>query len=111
MIDWLVIAAVTAVGSLLGSGIVSLFWHDIKDKVAAWLRQKGLQESDLMDAWVKLDSFVTTVRCKIFVKTKTKGVQIVSETQCSISEIDDPDVLKELQARGLSQRNIMTLMQ
>ena len=111
MIDWLVIAAVTAVGSLLGIGIVSLFWNDIRDKVAAWLRRNGLQESILMDAWVKLDSLFTTVRCTIFVKTKTKGVQTVEEKQLSISEIDDPDVLKELQTKGLSQRNIMTLMQ
>jgi hypothetical protein len=108
--DWLVIAAVTAVGALLGIGF-SLFWDDIREKVAAWLRQKGLEKSVLMDAWIKLDNLIGFVRCRIFVKTKTRSEVIVSEQQYAIDEIDDPDVLEELQRRKYAERNIMTLIQ
>ncbi len=108
--DWLVIAAVTAVGALLGIGI-SLFWDDIREKVAAWLRQQGLEKSVLMDAWIKLDNLIGFVRCRIFVKTKTKSEEIVSEKQYAINEIDDPDVLEELQRRKYAERNIMSLIQ
>ncbi|MBD2515074.1 hypothetical protein H6G93_08635 [Nostoc sp. FACHB-973] len=108
--DWLVIAAVTAIGALLGIGI-SLFWNDIREKVAAWLRQKGLEKSVLMDAWIKLDNLIGFVRCRIFVKTKTKSEVIVSEQQYTMNEIDDPDVLKQLQKRKHAEKNIMPLIQ
>ncbi len=108
--EWLVITVVTALGALLGISI-SLFWDDIKEQVAAWLRQKGWENSVLMDAWIKLDRLIGFVRCRIFVKTKQNRQIEISEQEYAIDEIDDPNVLEELQRRGYVQRNIMTLIQ
>ncbi|MDJ0575881.1 MAG: hypothetical protein QNJ65_12030 [Xenococcaceae cyanobacterium MO_234.B1] len=108
--DWLVITAVTVVGAFLGIGI-SLFWDDIREQVAAWLRRKGWEKSVLMDAWIKLDRFIGFVRCRIFVKTQKKSKVKISEQEYAIDEIDDPDVLEELQRKGHVKKNIMTLIQ
>lgn len=102
------------VATLIGGAyLISKFWKDIREKVAAWLRSRGLQKSVLMDAWVVLDNLVTTVRCTIFVKTQTTGSQKVSETTYSRDEIrqKDPDVYAELQKRGNLETNIMDLFQ
>ena len=109
--SWLVIGVVAVVvAALLGIGI-SLFWDDIREQVAAWLRRKGWEKSILMDAWIELDSVLGFVRRRIFVKTKKKSQVEISEQEYAIDEIDDPDVLEELQRRGYAQRNIMTLIQ
>lgn len=97
-------------GIIFGIGI-SLFWDDIREQVAAWLRQKGWENSVLMDAWIKLDSLIGFVRCRIFVKTKKKSKVKISEQEYDIDEIDDPEVLEELQRKGHVKKNIMTLIQ
>jgi hypothetical protein len=96
-----------------GAYLISKFWKDIREKVAGWLRNRGLQKSALMDAWIVLDNLVTTVRCTIFVKTQTTVTQKVSETTYSRDEIrqKDPDVYAELQKRGNLETNIMDLFQ
>lgn len=101
-ISWLIIGAVAA-------GFAVAFWDNIREKVSAWLRNRGLSHSALMDAWIKLDSVMGRIRCRIFVKTREHGVQETSETTYeSIDDIEDPDVQKALRANGYAEKNIMS---
>ena len=97
---WLV-AVGMLVAAAVGTLIVVKLWDNIRETVAKWLRQQGLAKSDLMDAWVKLDSMVGTVRSRIFVKTEKTGKIIISETEYNMSEIDDEDVIKELEKKRI----------
>ncbi|MCL2929962.1 MAG: hypothetical protein MGG37_18910 [Trichodesmium sp. MAG_R01] len=106
---WLV-AVGMLVAAAVGTLIVVKLWDNIRETVAKWLRQQGLAKSDLMDAWVKLDSMVGTVRSRIFVKTEKTGKTIISETEYNMSEIDDEDVIKELEKQGYYKRKIMDLL-
>lgn len=99
------------VGAILGGLVTAAyFWDTVRDKVAAWLRSRGLENSALMDAWIQMDSLVTYVRCRIFVKTAYSGSVQVSEEVYSIDEITDPDVITELKRKGLSTRNILAMV-
>lgn len=86
------------------------FWDDISDRVAAWLRARGLAASALMDAWIQLDLSVRTVRTRIYGKQSNDIPTLITETTFNMSEIDDPDVLAELERRGCATRNIMSLV-
>lgn len=106
---WLV-AVGMLVAAAVGTLIVMQLWDDIRETVAKWLRQQGLEKSALMDAWVKLDSIAGTVRSRIFAKTEKTGETIISETEYEMSEIDDEDVKKQLKERGYFDRDIMDLL-
>lgn len=100
-ISWLIIGAIAA-------GFAVAFWDDIRDKVAAWLRQKDLSNSALMDAWVKLDLIAGQIRCQIFGKTKQYGTEKIAEATYSKDEIRDRDVISQLERIGHMERNIMS---
>ncbi len=97
-------------GWLIATALVAatvIFWDDIRDRVAEWLRNQGLSKSSLMDAWIKLDLFMGKVRCLIFGQTRQHGVQKFSETTYEMDQIQDADVRAELKRRGEAQRNVM----
>ncbi|ETW94546.1 MAG: hypothetical protein ETSY1_34410 [Candidatus Entotheonella factor] len=103
MWEWIIGGIATALGLLL----VGVFWDDIRDQVASWLRHQGLAHSDLMNAWIRLDDIVGSIRCKIFVKTRQRGQEVISEKTYTMDEITDADVRAELERRGYSERNIL----
>ncbi|ATB32110.1 hypothetical protein [Melittangium boletus] len=94
------------VGAVVGVGLVVHFWDKIRDTVASWLRQLGLDQSRLMDAWILLDRVVSGVRCRIYAKT-TQGQINVKETSLSMDEIDDQEVLDQLKRRATVKRDVM----
>ncbi|MUG91333.1 hypothetical protein F7734_02050 [Scytonema sp. UIC 10036] len=108
-----VLVGAAVIGLLGGAYLISRFWKDIRENVAAWLRKKGLQKSALMDAWVILDKLATGIKSSIFVKTRDTGTQQVSEQEYTEEELydSDPNVYAEFQKRGYLKKNIMSLFQ
>lgn len=90
--------------------VVAVIFNWIRESVAQWLRINDLQESALMDAWIKLDKVVGKVRTKLFVKTYQTGTQQIKEEQFSLEQLkkEDADVYAELQRRGYAEKNIMS---
>ena len=108
--SWGRILAITAsvVVPVIMGFLIARFWKDIRDQVATWLREQGLENSMLMDAWIELDNLIAAVRSRIFVKVKPLGeTKIISETTYHLDEIDDSDVVAELEARGHIIKDIM----
>jgi hypothetical protein len=87
--------------------------HQIRESVAAWLREQGLQDSALMKAWIVFDQLISGVRRSLMVETKQTGIQKISETTYSFEEIrkTDPDVYDQLQRLGYAKKDIMPLLQ
>jgi len=109
MIDALFYAALAALG--LGAAVTALvFWDDIRDRLAGWLRQKGLHKSALMDALVRLDDIAGRVRCRLFATARRTGTVRIDETVYDVNQIDDPEVLAELRKRGHAQRSVLHLI-
>jgi len=104
MIEWII------GGAIVGLFLTAVFWDDIVEKVAAWLREHNLEKSHLMRAWVRLDNFVSSVRRKIFVKKRYGGTVTVSEEVVDKDEVDDPDVLEELRKRGHYEQDILDMI-
>jgi G3E family GTPase len=96
---------------LAGTAIAATFWDSIREKVAEWLRSAGLQKTKLMSAWIRLDSIVAGVRCRIFVKTVDRKQHQVSEETYTQSQINDADVLAELKRLGHAKRDILQLIE
>lgn len=99
-----------AVGALCGAWLVYRFWDDIRDQVAAWLRECGLDKSVLMDAWIVLDRLAVGIRRKIFVETKQTGEVMISETTFALDKIDDPETRVELEKRGHVKKQILEMI-
>ena len=96
--------------ALMGTFIVAaVFWDDIKETVASWLRRHGLSNSYFMDVWIQLDRVMGYVRGRIYGRSWEGNVQI-SEEIYEEDQIDDQDVLDELRRRGQSIRNINELV-
>ena len=87
--------------------------HQIRESVAAWLREQGLQDSALMKAWIVFDKLISGVRRYLMVETKQTGTQQISETTHSLEEIrkTDSDVYHQLQRLGYAKKDIMSLLQ
>lgn len=87
--------------------------HQIRESVATWLRQHGLQDSALMKAWIVFDRLISRVRRYLMVETRQTGTQKISETSHSLEEIrkTDPDVYDQLQKLGYAKKDIMPLLQ
>ncbi len=87
--------------------------NQIRESVAAWLREHGLQDSALMKAWIVFDRLTSRVRRSLMVETKQTGTQQISQTTHSLEEIrkTDPDVYDQLQRLGYAKKDIMPLLQ
>lgn len=112
-----VIGGAVALGAIIAAGwLISKFWDNIREEVAAWLRKNNLQESSLMNVWIKFDNMVSTVKCKVFAKTQKTGEQQITERTLTPKEIEalqhkEPDVYAELQRHGIAQKNLMYMFQ
>lgn len=104
MFWWL--AASVAAALLAGA-----FWDDIREGVAAGLRDFGLNRSVLMDAWIQLDRLVGHVRSRVFVKTKKGKVIEISERTFSLDEIDDPEIRRVLRNSRHYKKNVLELIE
>jgi hypothetical protein len=107
MYGWII----AAVSAMVGALVVNHFWDQIRDEVAAWLRAHNLAKSALMDAWIKLDSLVGSVRCALFVKTRDAREVKISETVYTPDQITDPQIQEELRKKHSAKRSVMHLIQ
>lgn len=105
-----------AVGVIALAGGAYFAWkyrHEVREKVAEWLRIRGLEKSALMDALMICDTLAGVVEkkilCKIFVKTQKTGEQKVFEQTYTMDEIQkiDSDVYAELEKRGHARKSIL----
>src|ERR1700686_3739097 len=85
-------------------------WDQVRDKLAAWLRQIGLHKSALMDAVVCFDTIAGKVRSRLFATTHQTGKVKIDETTYRMDQIDDPQVLAELRKRGYAERSVVNLV-
>ena len=105
---WFLISAGAAV---LGAVCLGIYWTEIRDDVASWLRQRNLNRSLLMDAWVEIDNFLVSVRSRIFVKTHDRRIETIEEKVLTLDEIDDPEVREALLKSRHYRKNIMELIE
>ncbi|MGD9971611.1 MAG: hypothetical protein AB7S77_00965 [Desulfatirhabdiaceae bacterium] len=112
-----VIGGIAAIGAIIAAAwLVSRFWDDIRDHVAAWLRQNNMQESMLMDVIVRFDQTVSRVRSRIFAKTTKTGQQKVMEKILTDEEIaalqeKEPEIFARLKQYGAAEKNLLYLFQ
>lgn len=107
---WQIVFAILAV---LGSGVAVaaiVFWDDIRDRLAGWLRRMGWQKSALMDALVRLDRLAGQVRCRLLATTRAAATHQIDETHYDMDQIDDAEVKAELLRRGLAERSVLHLV-
>ncbi len=106
----LLVAGIAVIGAIY---LARKFRHQIREKIAEWLRARNLEKSALMDVLMVCDTIAgaieTGIICKIFVKTKQTGQENISEQTYSADEIKqiDPDVFEELIKRGHAKKSIM----
>jgi hypothetical protein len=101
---WLFDIAVALVTLAVGAAVAGAFWPKIRESVAAWLRNNGLSESALMDAWLALDRIASSVRSRILVKTAQRGEVVIEERYLTQEEIDDPELREILGDRQTAIR-------
>ena len=98
------------------AGGVYIAWrlrNQIREKIAAWLRDHGLEKSKLMDVLIVCDNMTTVVNqklvCKIFAITQETGEQEVSEEMLSPETLENlyPDVYAQLQKQGHVRESIL----
>jgi hypothetical protein len=85
----LLIAGIVA--AVVGAGAAVTFWDSIRTVITGWLHRHGLDRSALMEAVIRFDKLAVKVRRRITVRT-SRGVEIISEEQLSIDQIDDPQL-------------------
>jgi hypothetical protein len=95
-----------------GAYIAWRFRHQLREKIAAWLRNHNLEKSALMDVLLVCDRIsgsINQVAYKIFAVTRQTGEQKISEEVCNLDELKnlDPDVYAELERRGHFQKSIL----
>ena len=106
----LLVAGIAVIGAIY---FARKFRHQIREKIAEWLRARNLEKSALMDVLMVCDTIAgaveTGIICKIFVTTKQTGEQEISNQTYTPEEIKkiDPDVFNELIKRGHATKSIM----
>jgi hypothetical protein len=106
----LIIAIIAAV--VIGAAVTAfVFWDDIRDRLAGWLRGMDWHKSVLMDALVRLDIIAGKVRCRLFATVRqTNTVHQIDEKLYDLEQVDDHDVRAELRRRGLVERSVLHLI-
>ena len=94
------------IAAALGAGVAITFWDAIRETVAGWLRRRDLEKSALMGAVVLLDRVAVGVRRRIRVRTARK-VEIISEQNLTLDQIDDPDLRALVQQHGQLEVDIL----
>ncbi|HZZ85375.1 MAG TPA: hypothetical protein VFE30_12615 [Anaeromyxobacteraceae bacterium] len=109
LLKWGFAAALAAFGAY-----VLFNWDEVRDSVATWLRDNGLEKSALLEAWVLFERGVAAGRrvvSRLFVRTRKTGVVHVQETTYDDpSRIEDPEVRAELARRRQVRRDVMHLV-
>jgi hypothetical protein len=105
---WLLFALGAA---LFTAGFVGVYWQQVANEIASWLRSRGLEKNSLMDAWVQLDRQMTKIRSRVFVKNRRGEVIQVSVKTLSLEQVDDPEVRALLARQSTVHRNVMPLVQ
>ena len=104
-----------AVGAAVLAGGAYITWrfrHQLREKVAVWLRNHNLEKSALMDVLLVCDRIagsVNQVSYKIFATTRQTGEQKISEEVIPLDALkkSDPDVYALLEKRGHAQKSIL----
>lgn len=112
----LAIGAVVATGAVVcGLYAAHKYRAEVRDRVQRWLHQNNLEKTALTDVLFVCDNVAGQANkftCKIFVKTKEKGEQKVSENTYSLEELKkvNPDIAAQMESRQHSQKSILKLV-
>jgi hypothetical protein len=79
------------IAAVIGAGAAVTFWDSVRTAITGWLHRHNLEKSALMEAVIRFDRVAVGIRRRIRVKTAC-GVEVISEEQLSIDEIDDPEL-------------------
>jgi len=110
------IGVVAAAGVIAGGLYLSRkFRNKVREDVKEWLHQNNLNETALMDVLMVCDQvggYADKLTCKIFVETKEKGRQVVSEETYSMDEFKkmNPDVAAKLDKKQRVQSSLLKLV-
>jgi hypothetical protein len=78
-----------ALAVLMGAAAASVLWQETREAIASWLRDHGLAQSALMDAFVMLERAVTDhVIARVTVRTRQYGQQQIRTRQYRLDELD-----------------------
>ncbi|OYQ67490.1 hypothetical protein B9G53_01155 [Pseudanabaena sp. SR411] len=104
-----------AIGAAVLAGGTYIAWrfrHQLREKVAAWLRNHNLEKSALMEVLLVCDRIAGSINqfsCKVFAITRQTGEQKISEEVVSLDTLkkSDPDVYALLENRGYARKSIL----
>jgi hypothetical protein len=94
---------------VLAASVAVAYWDNVREAVATWLRNKGLQKTALMDAWITLDLVVGRVRSRVFTKTRQHDTAQISEETVPLDQLDE-GMRAQLRQSGYAEKNIMSLL-
>jgi hypothetical protein len=104
-------------GAAAVAAVVSVFWDDIRETIAGWLRDNGFQESWVMDAVITFDRVVGQARgavgrflATIWVEGADDQMHEVKEWEVAADEIDDEKV-KGLLLETRKKRETVSVME
>ncbi|MEM9924824.1 MAG: hypothetical protein AAF915_13895 [Cyanobacteria bacterium P01_D01_bin.50] len=110
MDNWKIILGAIALGG--GIYFALKYRHKIREEVAKWLRDRGLEKSALTEALLVFDTVAGSpgvIRRKLFVTTQETGEQKLSEENFTMDEFKKlyPDMAAEVERRGHASKNIL----
>lgn len=102
----------------LAAGALYIGWRyrqKIRDEVSKWLRQRNLENSALMSAFIFFDNVIAgidRVRRRILVETAETGQVVVSEQDISLEELRkiSPDVYELVVQNGTVAQDIYSMV-
>lgn len=92
---------------LVAGALVVTYWDELSDAVAGWLREHGLENGALMEAWIRLDSLATRIRARIFVRTRQHGRVQVQETTLTPEQVEELGLSSPLRRHGHVEASIL----
>lgn len=104
-------AAASGVAAGVGYLLEKKMTKDIKRDITAWLRERGLAASKLMDAVVLLDMVGSAVKLTLRLTAQAQPTETRRSTNdYTIDEVPDPEVRALLAARQHAAMNVMKLV-
>ncbi|EIV90793.1 hypothetical protein [Frankia sp. QA3] len=96
----IVVGILAALAALVTVALI----RDVKLAVAAWLRDRGLAASALMNVLIRLDKVGSRVRASLRIKARRQPrATVVLDETYSMKQIKDSGLLSELNRRGHAQ--------
>jgi hypothetical protein len=100
-----------AIAAVIAAAIGASLTNDVRQRVAAWLREHGLANSMLMDAVVLLDNVATGVKARVRVTARNRSSEMLSiEKTYRYDQITDPQLRTALERSGHAEQNVLALV-